>query len=184
VMVFAGAGYIKESAVLKIDLWSQAIFADSEWRQGVFQSAKKAIEELKNSKGQPIEDYNKRDPDGRLYKSSDSRYIPLASEEAQETCAVTYASKTIKSFKTRHPILGRLLFADEEHTTTLILDDVRAYFRANKGGTYPAEQGIKLGIGQIVRELESGTERLVKMARTTVALFFTTSIPQKTAVRA
>lgn len=172
VMVFAGAGYLKETAVRMIGAWSQAISADSAWQSEVFQSTKRVIQDLKDSTGRPIEDYNLKDRDGRPYNSPDSKYMPLNSEKAQETCAVTYASETIKSFKVRHPVLGRLIFADEDRTAQLILDDVKAYFAANKRGTYDSNQGIKLGVGQIMHELESGTERLTKIARITVALFF------------
>ena len=172
VMVFAGAGYIKETAVRMIEIWSQAVSADSAWQEEVFQSTKMAIADLKDSAGRPIEDYNLPDPDGRPYKSPDSRYIPLNSGESREICALTYAAKTITSFKARHPVLGRLLFADEDTTAGLILDDVKAYFTANKGGVYPVNQGFKLGVGQIMHELESGTGRLIKIARISVALFF------------
>lgn len=172
VMVFAGAGYIKETAVRMIGTWSQAISADSAWQTEVSQSTKRAIQDLKDSNGRPIEDFNKEDRDGRPFKSSDSRYTPLNSEKAKETWAVSYTSETIKSFKVRHPVLGRLLFADEDSTSQLILDDVKAYFTANKDGVYDGKQGFKLGVEQIMHQLESGTGRLIKIARMTVALFF------------
>ncbi len=172
VMVFAGAGYIKDTAVRMIGLWSETMVVDQTWHEELFQLTKRKIEDLKDSAGQPIENFNLKDPNGVVYKSPDSGFVPMNSNEARETCAVTYASETIKSFKARHPVLGRLLFADEELTTELILEDVKAHFAANKGRTYLLNQGFKLGVGQIMDELESGTDRLIRIARITVAISF------------
>ena len=128
------------------------------------------VKELRDSLGRPLENFD-RVVEGLAISSPESKIIPLNSKEAKETCASTYANETITSFKARHPMLGKMLFAREENSTSLILNDVQEFFRSSSGKKYSLRQGFDLGVGQIRHELESGTDRLIKIARISVILF-------------
>jgi hypothetical protein len=172
VLLYAGAGFIKESALEIIEGWNLVILADGSWHSAVFSSAKQSVKELRNNAGNPLENYSLQGPDGRKYDDPGSTYIPLSSEEAKEKAAYIYASETMHSFKLTHPVLGWLISADQENSAALILNDVQDYFSANRNMIYPLDQGFKLGVQEIVRELEQGTDRLIKIARGIILAVF------------
>ena len=152
--------------------WNLVILADGSWHSAVFSSAKQSVKELRNNAGNPLENYSLQGPDGRKYDDPGSTYIPLSSEEAKEKAAYIYASETMHSFKLTHPVLGWLISADQENSAALILNDVQDYFSANRNMIYPLDQGFKLGVQEIVRELEQGTDRLIKIARGIILAVF------------
>lgn len=84
VLLYAGAGFIQESALELIDGWNRVILADNPWQGGVFDSAKQSVKDLRDNAGNPVEDYSQRGPDGRKYDDPDSTFIPMSSEEAKE----------------------------------------------------------------------------------------------------
>jgi hypothetical protein len=171
VIIYAGAGFIKETAVQMIDDWSKTVAKDKDWRNHVFQTAKENVKELRDRLGRPLENFDEKGADGLAFNSPKSTGIPLNSKEARETCVSTYVNETITSFKARHPILGKMLFAREENSTDIILNDMQEFFSSSSAKTYILGQGFDLGVKQIKGELESGTDRLIKIARISVILF-------------
>ena len=47
VLLYAGAGFIQESALELIDGWNRVILADNSWQGGVFDSAKQSVKDLR-----------------------------------------------------------------------------------------------------------------------------------------
>jgi hypothetical protein len=172
-LVYAGAGFAKEAAIAVVNGWGTMIWEDHGWKDGVFAKAKQSVKDLKDPKtGRSLEDFSLIGPDHVRYDDPKSAYIPSQTSKSREAVSFVYSKETIHSFRSAHPILGWFLFANQEQSSELMSKDTDSYFAEHPGTTYRVDRGFKLALQQIVRELEGGTDRLVRIARVGVIVFF------------
>jgi len=138
-----------------LDNWGEQLKADQGWGQDTFTHCYDAVKAAgkENFAGYP-------DPrDG-----GDNR-IPISLTASQETVASVSVKSATDHFKTYHPFLSMILLADNDVPESVVFADVKSYFGANPGGTYPHENAIRIAINHVKSGLEIQTPKVVFYSR-------------------
>jgi hypothetical protein len=146
--------YTQAVAEFILDNWGEQLKADEEWGHETFARCYDAVKKAgkENFAGHP----DPRDGGNR---------IPINLPASQETVASVSVKSATDNFKTTHPVLSMILLADNEIPESVVLTDVKSYFGANPGGTYPHENAIRIAINHVKSGLEIQTPKVVFYSR-------------------
>ena len=158
-VAFRHTGRVAEDTVEK---WKDAILADKEWSYQTFCQAYDAVYALRDASGRQLEDFaaHPRPDTGR------NTSIPTNHEASKQAAAQTYAKGAVNHFRSHHPFLSVILWANPESAQQVITKDMERFFSSNPGSTYQARDAIQLA-GEMIRHgLREQVPRVVVISRT------------------
>jgi len=154
VLLGASLRFTEAVADSRIESWAEGLKFDEIWKQDTFTKVYDGVKSL----GQ--EDFN-----GYTDPRDGGNRVPVTLSSSQETVATVYVESSIIHFQRVHPILSLLLLSDEKVPQAIVLSDVRSFFNANPGSTYPAESAIRLAVNHVKSGLSVQTPVVVLYSR-------------------
>lgn len=142
--------YTQAVAEMILDNWAEQLKEDDEWRQDNFTECYDAVKATGKENFAAYPD--PRDGGNR---------IPIDLPASQELMGTITVKNAIGNFKTTHPFLATVLYADNEVPASIVFADVKSFFSANKGGTYPHENAIRIAVNHVKSGLEVQTPKVV-----------------------
>ncbi|MGE0086437.1 MAG: hypothetical protein AB7S75_18675 [Desulfococcaceae bacterium] len=158
-------GYVAEGMVT---VWEASIRLDEEWSRSTFKKAYDAVYELHDASGNQLEDFT----DKPHPKNGDGGLIPTSHEASRLAAAETYAKNAVKNFREQYPFLSKILWAKSGTAQKGIVEDMKRVFSENPGGTYQAEDAIRIAGEKIRRGLKEQVPRVVIISRIILVLAF------------
>jgi len=134
---------------------------DEGWQQETFTQSYDAV------KASGKEDFSEY-PDPR----DGGNRIPISQTTSQETTASVSVKSAVDNFKSTHPVLSLVLFADNDVPESVVFADVKSYFAANPGGTYPYGNAIRMAVNHVKSGLDIQTPKVVLYSRLTLGGLF------------
>ena len=161
VVLGSSMNYTKTVAENILDNWGEQLKADEGWSSETFAHCYDAVKAAgkENFAGYP----DPRDGGNR---------IPISLTARQETVASVSVKSATDNFKATHPVLSMMLLTDNEIPESVVLTDVKSYFGANPGGTYPHENAIRIAINHVKSGLEIQTPKVVFYSRLILGVAF------------
>jgi len=154
VVLGSSLGFTQKVAEVILDTWDAQLKDDEGWKQDTFIRSYDAVKAAgkENFTGYP----DPRDGGNR---------IPISLSPSQETVASVSVKSATDHFKTSHPILSMILLADNDVPESVVFADVKSYFSANPGGTYPHGNAIRIAVNHVRSGLEIQTPKVVLYSR-------------------
>jgi len=153
--------YTQGVAEYILDSWGEQLNSDTEWGQETFTRCYDAVKAAgkENFSGYP----DPRDGGNR---------IPINQTSSQETLASVSVKSATDNFNTSHPFLSKILLAENEVPESVLFADVKSYFTANPGGTYPHANAIRIAVNHVKSGLEIQLPKVVFYSRLILAGLF------------
>lgn len=167
-LLFAGFRYTGDVAEGMVKIWEISIRTDDEWKRDTFEKAYEAVYDLRDASGNQLEDFT-----GKPHpKTGGNTVIPTSHEASKLTAAETYAKGAVDHFRDQYPFLSKILWAHSGTAQEGIIQDMQRVFRAAPGGTYQAEDAIRIAGEKIRRGLEKQAPRVVLISRILLVFAF------------
>lgn len=144
-----------------LDTWAEQLKGNDEWRNDTFIKCYEAIQIAGK------EDFTKYP-----HPRSGGKTVPLNSNVSKEIFGLTPVKCSISDFKTMHPFLATVLYADNEVPTSVVNADVKTFFSANPGAMYPFERAIDIAVNHVKSGLEVQTPKVVLYSQMILAGLF------------
>ena len=159
-LLFSSVKYTKETAERSVDNWSARLVQDSDWAQGTFETAYEEIKKL-----------GREDPARLKHLWEQEHKISLNHLESRRKDAEVHANAAVVKFRSDHPFLSKILWANVEIPAKRIAEKMNEFFESG-GKTFQAEWSVNIAATEIKKDLQAQTDRIVPVARTLLAVLF------------